>query len=197
LAAAALDLGGGSTQVTFIPFDDNKAFAEVDKPKFSHQLSIFGNPIELYTHSYLGNGLVAARLGIIQGSSAKLNGRSLMSYCLPADFTINNWDYAGNLWNVTGSSVASFTACLRSAIKYINETDVRRVPELNEHDLYVFSYFYDRGVQGGLIPHTLDNSGGRSTVSSYKEAAIHGKSKAVYGIINSKLAHRNGRLRFV
>uniref|UniRef100_A0A0M3HG95 Peptidase_M43 domain-containing protein n=1 Tax=Ascaris lumbricoides TaxID=6252 RepID=A0A0M3HG95_ASCLU len=86
-----------------------------------------------------------------------------MSNCLPAGASINDWNYAGKLWNITGTSDASFTACLLSAIKYVNETAVRKVPELNEHDLYVFSYFYDRGVQGDLVPRTVDNRGGEST----------------------------------
>lgn len=75
----------------------------------------------------------------------------------------------------SGTSDASFTACLLSAIKYVNETAVRKVPELNEHDLYVFSYFYDRGVQGDLVPRTVDNRGGESTVKAYKDAAMRGR----------------------
>lgn len=177
LAAAALDLGGGSTQLTFIPSDRTKVFAEVDESDFSHQLKIFGNPIELYTHSYLGNGLVSARLGIIERTTGS-NGHSLVSHCLPTGISINDWDYAGKMWNVTGSSEASFPACLQSAMKYVDETAVRKVPELNEHDLYVFSYFYDRGVQGDLIPHTIDNCGGYSTVKAYKDAAIRACSRS-------------------
>uniref|UniRef100_A0A915B289 Uncharacterized protein n=1 Tax=Parascaris univalens TaxID=6257 RepID=A0A915B289_PARUN len=171
LAAAALDLGGGSTQITFKPFDRTKVFAEVDETEFSHRLNIFESHVELYTHSYLGNGLMSARLGITQGTSGS-KGSYLMSNCLLAGASINDWNYDGKLWNITGASDASFTACLLSAIKYVNETAVQKVPELNEHDLYVFSYFYDRGVQGDLIPRAVDSRGGHSTVKAYKDAAM-------------------------
>uniref|UniRef100_A0A0M3I958 Nucleoside-diphosphatase mig-23 n=1 Tax=Ascaris lumbricoides TaxID=6252 RepID=A0A0M3I958_ASCLU len=100
LAAAALDLGGGSTQITFEPSDRTKVFAEVDESEFSHRLNIFGSRVELYTHSYLGNGLVSARLGITQGTSDS-KGPYLMSNCLPAGASINDWNYAGKLWNIT------------------------------------------------------------------------------------------------
>lgn len=49
-SAATLDLGGGSTQITFLPTDLYETFVNVDRELFSHKLDIFGNLLNLYTH---------------------------------------------------------------------------------------------------------------------------------------------------
>lgn len=49
-AATALDLGGGSTQVTFIPSDFNTAMRGLHRQKYSHRLKIFEKELRLYTH---------------------------------------------------------------------------------------------------------------------------------------------------
>jgi hypothetical protein len=45
---AALDLGGGSTQITFIPTDQTTL--EQTKSEFLHQVSAFHNKLTVYTH---------------------------------------------------------------------------------------------------------------------------------------------------
>lgn len=171
MAAAALDLGGGSTQITFVPTDPMRVFAGTERKHFSHEVNVFGNVVQLYTHSYLGNGLVAARLGISQSSRLSQNN-SLFTYCFPSGFSIEDWDYGGVKWKVAGSQQSSFVECLRSAHEYIIKTNVKQVSELKGHDIYAFSYFYDRGVQGGLIAQTDDNRGGLTTVEAFRNAAV-------------------------
>lgn len=47
----ALDLGGGSTQITFSPKNYENTFNDkVKKDEFGHTLRVFGNKIHLYTH---------------------------------------------------------------------------------------------------------------------------------------------------
>uniref|UniRef100_A0A915EE67 Uncharacterized protein n=1 Tax=Ditylenchus dipsaci TaxID=166011 RepID=A0A915EE67_9BILA len=152
--AAALDLGGGSTQVTFLP--DNLAAA-----------------LELYTHSYLGNGLVAARIGVAQLSSQSNDeSHSLFTSCFPRKFQINDWDYAGNVWVVSATQEASFEACLSSTIHYVESVSkVVPIPQLADNDVFVFSYFYDRGLQAGLVQGDSEQSGGFAKVVDYKQAA--------------------------
>uniref|UniRef100_A0A1I7YWD0 Nucleoside diphosphatase n=1 Tax=Steinernema glaseri TaxID=37863 RepID=A0A1I7YWD0_9BILA len=170
-AAAALDLGGGSTQLTFIPKRPAEAFADVEEADFAHTINVFGTDVKLYTHSYLGNGLVAARLGMAQDTEGS-EGSELRTHCLPKGYALKDWDYAGTAWKVRGTEAPSFEACLRSAEEYVEErTKVKKVPELADKNIYVFSYFYDRGVQGGLVPKTEGNLGGISTVGGYKKAA--------------------------
>lgn len=49
--SVALDLGGGSTQITFAPKNFDKTFNDkVSKADFGHTLRVFGNKIKLYTH---------------------------------------------------------------------------------------------------------------------------------------------------
>jgi len=170
-AAAALDLGGGSTQLTFIPSSPEDAFKNVEEADYSHIINIFGTDVKLYTHSYLGNGLVAARLGVSQDTRGS-NGSDLKTHCLPKGYNLEDWDYAGSAWKISGTDEPSFENCLESTKAYVQErTAVREVPELVEKDMYVFSYFYDRGVQGGLVPKTDGNLGGMSTVGAYRVAA--------------------------
>lgn len=51
--------------------------------------------------SYLGNGLVAARLGIGQLLRAEDDELKMSTHCFPRDYTLKDWDYAGNGWTVS------------------------------------------------------------------------------------------------
>ena len=59
----SLDLGGGSTQITFVPSKYPVDGLEGRK-HFLHNVTILGNRHIVYTHSYLGLGLMAARQAI-------------------------------------------------------------------------------------------------------------------------------------
>jgi ectonucleoside triphosphate diphosphohydrolase 5/6 len=59
-SAVSLDLGGGSTQITFAPKKFPVPGIEGRK-HFIHKVDILeGNPLQVYSHSYLGLGLMAA-----------------------------------------------------------------------------------------------------------------------------------------
>uniref|UniRef100_A0A914UNQ6 Uncharacterized protein n=1 Tax=Plectus sambesii TaxID=2011161 RepID=A0A914UNQ6_9BILA len=164
--AAALDLGGGSTQITFRPLED-KTF--VDLPAdYEHSLSVFGTSVRLYTHSYLGNGLVASRLGMLKLHAASTN-ISLVTDCLPEGYNIEDWDYAGDRWIISGSKDYGSAKCLSSALKYVQQSKIRPVEELLRRDVFAFSYFFDRGLQAGLV---RDTDGGATTVGAFREAAL-------------------------
>jgi len=45
---AALDLGGGSTQITFVPTDQTTL--DQTKSEFIHQISAFHHKLTVYTH---------------------------------------------------------------------------------------------------------------------------------------------------
>ncbi|OWF41842.1 Ectonucleoside triphosphate diphosphohydrolase 5 [Mizuhopecten yessoensis] len=62
---AALDLGGGSTQITFNPTEQS-TFSSVPQD-FIKTVQLFKKQHVLYTHSYLGLGLKAARFSILGG----------------------------------------------------------------------------------------------------------------------------------
>nr|CAD2191616.1 unnamed protein product [Meloidogyne enterolobii] len=175
-AATALDLGGGSTQVTFIPSDFNTAMRGLHRQKYSHRLKIFEKELRLYTHSYLGNGLVASRLGIAKLSSPDWSpggAPALKTHCLPKKFILDDFDYAGNVWLISATIDASFENCLETAKHYVtNLTDIKQIKSLvDEEDLYLFGYFYDRGLQGNIVEYTLEQIGGEAKVGDYKIAA--------------------------
>uniref|UniRef100_A0A8C1YZP9 nucleoside diphosphate phosphatase n=1 Tax=Cyprinus carpio TaxID=7962 RepID=A0A8C1YZP9_CYPCA len=58
-----LDLGGGSTQITFLP--KSRKTVESAPADYMVRFDMFSSTYELYTHSYLGNGIKAARLSAL------------------------------------------------------------------------------------------------------------------------------------
>ncbi|CAD5223556.1 unnamed protein product [Bursaphelenchus okinawaensis] len=168
--AVALDLGGGSTQVTFMPTNPEEAFtAGAVEDEFGHQLKIFGQKLRLYTHSYLGNGLIAARLGMARLNNDKET--DLDVDCFPKGYVMKNWDYAGKNWTLRGTSSKSFKTCKLLADKYVKNTNIRPVERLiNKYDIYVFAYFFDRAEQAGLTTGK-DQKGRWIKVGDFKNAA--------------------------
>ncbi|XP_044581085.1 ectonucleoside triphosphate diphosphohydrolase 5 isoform X2 [Cotesia glomerata] len=61
--AAVLDLGGGSTQITYAL--DEEDLKVLDKHYYT--INAFNRNMTLYTYSYLGMGLMAARKGVLTG----------------------------------------------------------------------------------------------------------------------------------
>ncbi|ESN98747.1 hypothetical protein HELRODRAFT_133471, partial [Helobdella robusta] len=61
-----LDLGGGSTQITFIP-KATELLQYQGHPHIVHR-KLFGDQITIYTHSYLGLGMMSARFQILGGT---------------------------------------------------------------------------------------------------------------------------------
>lgn len=169
-AVAAMDLGGGSTQVTFLPHNFDQALRGVSRHKYSHKLRIFGKEVRLYTHSYLGNGLVAARLGVAKLLSPKADAAQhhLHTNCLPPGYRLDDWDYAGRVWIIEASPNAGFEECLATTREYVMKvTGVRKLQLEDTVDIYAFSYFFDRAVQAGLV----EESGGPVKVGDYRRAA--------------------------
>uniref|UniRef100_A0A8D3CNW1 nucleoside diphosphate phosphatase n=1 Tax=Scophthalmus maximus TaxID=52904 RepID=A0A8D3CNW1_SCOMX len=65
-----LDLGGGSTQITFLP-KLRKTIESVPITDYFARFDFFNSTFELYTYSYLGNGLMAARLATLGALGAE------------------------------------------------------------------------------------------------------------------------------
>ncbi|VDK46118.1 unnamed protein product [Anisakis simplex] len=173
--SATFDLGGGSTQVTFERADAaDRVFDNTNRSNFSQQLNVFGNRVQLYTRSYLGNGLVAARIGIVKNANESGQLKSPQSKCLPAGFTASMYDYTGEAWNVTGaSSESSFDECLQSSIAYVNQSQIQRLDEINDCDIYAFSYFYDRALEANIISYPNDiRKRHKTTLNVFKHAAM-------------------------
>lgn len=75
---AALDLGGGSTQVTFVPKDPLQTPLLADH---MHTVSTLKGKIDVFTHSYLNLGLNAARHAVFTNGYEK-NQTNIQSICV-------------------------------------------------------------------------------------------------------------------
>ncbi|XP_025959995.2 ectonucleoside triphosphate diphosphohydrolase 6 isoform X5 [Dromaius novaehollandiae] len=64
-----LDLGGGSTQITFLPHAE--ATLQASPAGHTTSFQMFNNTYKLYSYSYLGLGLMSARLAILGGVEGK------------------------------------------------------------------------------------------------------------------------------
>ncbi|KAL4680829.1 hypothetical protein H8959_022770 [Pygathrix nigripes] len=87
-----LDLGGGSTQIAFLPRVEGTL--QTSPPGYLTALRMFNRTYKLYSYSYLGLGLMSARLAIlggVEGQPAK-DGKELVSPCLSPSFK-GEWEH--------------------------------------------------------------------------------------------------------
>ncbi|XP_013365653.1 PREDICTED: ectonucleoside triphosphate diphosphohydrolase 6-like isoform X2 [Chinchilla lanigera] len=113
-----LDLGGGSTQITFLPRAEGTL--EASPPGHLTSLQMFNRTYRLYSHSYLGLGLMSARLAIlggVEGRPAK-DGKELVSACLSPGFR-GEWEHAEITYRISGQKGVSMSlvpaGCLKSS----------------------------------------------------------------------------------
>ncbi|XP_067136580.1 ectonucleoside triphosphate diphosphohydrolase 5-like isoform X1 [Centruroides vittatus] len=167
---ATLDLGGGSTQVTFAP---NDVKTLVFSPKeYIIKRTIQNESIILYTHSYLGLGLMSARLGILQSTTSHKKfeeGHEILnSPCIHPSIK-EKWIYGGKSYLVKGmkSGKYNFDSCYKQAQTFLNMT-VDHPVELPKRIIFALSYYFDRAADMGIIDR---QKGGKLTINEYKKAA--------------------------
>ncbi|XP_076018781.1 ectonucleoside triphosphate diphosphohydrolase 6 [Genypterus blacodes] len=163
-----LDLGGGSTQITFSPQDEKTI--QTSPIDFIRSFRMFNNTHTVYTHSYLGLGLMSARLAVMGGVEAPPLGGSteLISPCLAPEHS-GTWEHADIIYTVRGQKAGepAFPSCL-SRVEKLLYRRVEPVMEVADMDFYAFSYYYDRAVDLGVIE---DSKGGTITVAHYLDGA--------------------------
>lgn len=169
-----LDLGGGSTQITLNPVDP---VTLSNSPEgFSRPLNIAEHQFTLYTHSYLGLGLMAARTSILQsGKTVKESDEKEVkrSPCLHSGFT-DQWKFGDQSFDVGGVSSYGFSACMEQVRSFILEAKVHKPAGIDSIEMYAFSYYYDRAVELGLIDKV---NGGTITVGDFTRGAADACSK--------------------
>ena len=173
--AAVFDLGGGSTQIVFQPTFQSRSKGMPEKlaeGDHKYSLSFGGRDFELYQHSHLGYGLMAAReainkLVVAAKRDAHPNDKSwadtpIENPCIPPNMTtkdtkvmLDDTEYSVRM---TGPAVAAPAQC-RGLAEKILEKDAEcklapcsfkgvHQPSLDKtfarEDVYIFSYFYDR-----------------------------------------------------
>uniref|UniRef100_A0A3Q4GYY5 nucleoside diphosphate phosphatase n=1 Tax=Neolamprologus brichardi TaxID=32507 RepID=A0A3Q4GYY5_NEOBR len=164
-----LDLGGGSTQITFSPQDEKTI--QTSPIDYIRTFQMFNHPHVVYTHSYLGLGLMSARLAI-------LGGVGLVSPCLAPEYS-GSWEHADVVYTVKGQSTGEpvYEACLNRVEKVLYQK-VAKASGVTDMDFYAFSFYYDRAVDIGAID---EKQGGSIRVSDYTDAAKKGCSDASVG----------------
>ncbi|KAG7303700.1 hypothetical protein JYU34_012257 [Plutella xylostella] len=168
---AALDLGGGSTQITY-QLDEELA-ARVPAGD-RHAVPTGGVNISVYTHSYLGLGLYAARYGILQLGNKTPNTTHFTSPCVDPIVTDERWTYANKEIVVSGLSPGGTTAarqhaaCRLLVAQYVKSTLDWEPEEPPRGSVAAMSFFYDVAADAGLIDVMR---GGKVTIGKYKHAA--------------------------
>uniref|UniRef100_A0A8C7QE08 nucleoside diphosphate phosphatase n=1 Tax=Oncorhynchus mykiss TaxID=8022 RepID=A0A8C7QE08_ONCMY len=158
-----LDLGGGSTQITFLPKSKKTIGSSPDD--YIARIDMFNSTYELYTHSYLGNGLMAARLAALGALGADV----FKSSCLPKKFR-EEWSFGGLTYIVSGKpdGYVGYKLCYQEVLKVVKGI-VHQPYELKDTSVfYAFSYYFDRAVDAGLIDRT---QGGMLEVRDLKKRA--------------------------
>ncbi|KAK6052527.1 GDA1/CD39 family protein [Cooperia oncophora] len=183
-SVAAFDLGGGSTQLTFWP-EDRHMFDLY--PDYERDINFFGYRMRLFTHSFLGNGLVAARLNVLLQESGdehdiKIAARLTLYACwlraselgVCSQKVEDQFLYGEIRWNNKFQSskrdhpVYSFTSCYTATRNFVERSGIMKLTALRGKLIYLFSYFFDRGLNAGLVK---ENQGGKIKLEDFKRAA--------------------------
>ncbi|XP_067848113.1 ectonucleoside triphosphate diphosphohydrolase 5 [Heptranchias perlo] len=145
-----LDLGGASTQISFLPQAESTLHAAPEE--YISSFEMFNNSYKLYTHSYLGFGLKVARLAVLGALGAKVDeSRRYRSSCLP-QFLKAEWKFGGINYKFGGMKEvpSGFHSCYTEVTKVIQEK-LDQQDEIKSRSFYAFSYYYDRAVDAGMI----------------------------------------------
>ncbi|KAM8826903.1 ectonucleoside triphosphate diphosphohydrolase 5 isoform 1-T2 [Synchiropus picturatus] len=162
-----LDLGGGSTQITFLP-KMKETIESVPLEDYVSRFEVFNRSYQLYTHSYLGSGLMAARLAVLGAEGTKV--QVLTSTCLPKGFQ-EDWTFGGTLYQVAGDphGQTGFKLCYQEVSQVVKGSFHQPQEVQNNSEVfYAFSYYYDRAVDAGLIDGL---SGGTLEVRDFRRRA--------------------------
>ncbi|XP_016049874.1 ectonucleoside triphosphate diphosphohydrolase 6 isoform X2 [Erinaceus europaeus] len=162
-----LDLGGGSTQISFLPRSEDTLQAA--PPGHLTALQMFNRTYRLYAHSYLGLGLMSARLAILGGVEGQPapDGKELVSPCLPPSFR-GEWEHAEIAYRIAGQDTGSLHELCANRVSSVLHNQVHRTEEVKEVEFYAFSYYYDLAADVGLIDM---KKGGSLLVGDFELAA--------------------------
>ncbi|CAH2051764.1 unnamed protein product, partial [Iphiclides podalirius] len=175
---AALDLGGGSTQITYQLSDSEAA----DFPPEDRHVVPAGRNVTLYTHSYLNLGLLAARYGIFRMEAADNGTSELVSVCVDPIVQREPWTYGNQQYRVSGAPrpegmkrEAAYERCHEVVRRYALRTLRRGPPRPPRANVAAMSYFYDVAADAGLIDVMR---GGTVSAAQYRAAAVRACSAA-------------------
>lgn len=153
---AALDLGGGSTQVSFAMEDSHPQHSMAN---FIQTLSTPNATLDLFTNSYLNLGIRAVRDAVFISGETK-DGIHFISECVNPIVESAKFTYATKTYFVSGKNhsktlnenpVVDFDVCT-NLIKQKTMDLVNPKPiTLKNHQIAAFGSFFSRAYQNGLI----------------------------------------------
>lgn len=171
---AALDLGGGSTQVTFAPKDASRTPAFAD---YMHRVQAFKSQVDVFTHSYLNLGLMAVRHAVFTDGQPP-NTTNIESICVNPIAKNKSWKYANVEYTISGKNtsktaaktpVVNFKACYALVESKVIPLVKPKPVTLKESQIAAFSYYYERAIETGIVdPY----KGGVATVESFFNEAV-------------------------
>ncbi|XP_063701256.1 ectonucleoside triphosphate diphosphohydrolase 5 [Culicoides brevitarsis] len=166
---AALDLGGGSTQVTYTLTDEKDLS---DTKDFIHSINVLKRTMNVFTHSYLGLGLMATRHAIFTDGTDKTE---IHSECVNPIIKNRMWTYGSVDYNINGKEnpkaktpQADFDKCFEKVKRYVQKLTLPKPPSLQKHQIGAFSYYYDRAIETGLVDAI---AGGETTIKNFHNQA--------------------------
>ncbi|XP_058061589.1 ectonucleoside triphosphate diphosphohydrolase 5 isoform X1 [Anopheles bellator] len=166
---AALDLGGGSTQVTFAPKDVSQTPLYA---AFMHRVPTLDSYVEVFTNSYLGAGLHAIRHAVFTHRVAE-NETKLASECVNPIIKNKLFRYGTGQYYVSGKEnprataenpVVDYEQCAAIVREKLLPTLKPKPVTLKQHEISAFSYFFDRAIETGLVDPM---QGGETTVGEF------------------------------
>ncbi|NP_031673.2 ectonucleoside triphosphate diphosphohydrolase 5 isoform X1 [Mus musculus] len=162
-----LDLGGASTQITFLP-QFEKTLEQTPRGYLT-SFEMFNSTFKLYTHSYLGFGLKAARLATLGALEAKgTDGHTFRSACLPR-WLEAEWIFGGVKYQYGGNQEGEmgFEPCYAEVLRVV-QGKLHQPEEVRGSAFYAFSYYYDRAADTHLIDY---EKGGVLKVEDFERKA--------------------------
>uniref|UniRef100_A0A1L8DXR4 nucleoside diphosphate phosphatase n=3 Tax=Nyssomyia neivai TaxID=330878 RepID=A0A1L8DXR4_9DIPT len=178
---AALDLGGGSTQVTFAPKDLTQNIYD----GFIHDVPTTGDNVRVFTHSYLGLGLHAVRHAVFT-SGLPENQTSIDSECVNPIVRTKLFRYSNREFHISGKDnkkstaenpEVDFEACVENVRNKVVPLVKPKPITLKQHLIAAFSYYFERAIESGLVDPTL---GGEIKVGDF-----YTKAREVCAIANT------------
>lgn len=155
----ALDLGGGSTQITFAPKHE-ETFVTTPKKHFLHPVRVSGVDQTLYSHSYLGLGLMSAREAIFRLNDPR-EASTLASACI-----LGQAEFNGLV--IKEEQMVGYEACMMEVHHFLDTMKIDQCKEVPTRKIAAFSYFHDRAVDVGMLG---EGESGVVTVQQYLDAA--------------------------
>ncbi|RXN01301.1 hypothetical protein EOD39_7212 [Acipenser ruthenus] len=152
-----LDLGGGSTQITFSPQDEKTI--QTSPIDYITSFQMFSSTFSLYSHR---DTILILHVLTVE------EGKTLLSPCLAPDYE-EQWEHAEVVYTIKGQKAGEpiYESCYSKVEKMLYRK-VKKAEEVKDMDFYAFSYYYDRAVDIGIID---EETGGNVKVEDYEAAA--------------------------